>query len=158
MQNDTPPHIDLSTFWPYQVVALADKISRYTRHVVRTEADINQSQWRVLAAIADKPGRTAAEVTCVTPMDKTIVSRAVSSLIESGLIKKIPSQDDKRRASLQMTPLGLERYQVVSAKLQDTMIAQFSSGTSSESFVKKVKEFSERMDKITPRGEEPKKE
>jgi len=73
-------HIELDHFWPYQVVVLADQISRYTVSIVKAEAGLNSSQWRVLAAVADKPGRTAAEVTTVTPMDKTIVSRAVNSL------------------------------------------------------------------------------
>ncbi len=140
MQNDA--HIDLSTFWPYQVVVLADQISRYTLDVVRAEAGLNQSQWRVLAAVADKPGRTAAEVTAVTPMDKTIVSRAVSSLIEGGLIKKTPSKDDKRRASLAMTALGKEKYEIIAAKLTKTMVTDFEGDTSSEAFVRALKEFS----------------
>jgi DNA-binding MarR family transcriptional regulator len=150
MQNDATPNIDLSTFWPYQVVVLADQISRYTLEVVRAEAGLNQSQWRVLAAIADKPGRTAAEVTAVTPMDKTIVSRAVSSLIDNGLVKKTPNKDDKRRASLAMTATGRKHYEVIASKLNQTMVNAFKDGTSSKEFVKTLKEFSNRMDKITP--------
>ena len=100
MDSSPSTHIDLDNFWAYQVVVLADQVSRYTLEVVRTEADLNQSQWRVLAAIADKPGRSSAEVTAVTPMDKTIVSRAVASLIQDGLIKRTPSQADKRIGAL----------------------------------------------------------
>lgn len=147
MQNDA--HIDLSTFWPYQVVVLADQISRYTLDVVRAEAGLNQSQWRVLAAIADKPGRTAAEVTAVTPMDKTIVSRAVSSLIDNGLIKKTPNQDDKRRASLAMSAKGRKRYEIIASKLNTTMIEAFEHGTQPHEFVKTLKEFSDRLDVIS---------
>ena len=86
MDQSPTTRIKLDNFWAYQVVVLADQVSRYTLDIVRTEADLNQSQWRVLAAIADKPGRSSAEVTSVTPMDKTIVSRAVASLIRNGLI------------------------------------------------------------------------
>ena len=47
-----PLAIHLDDFWAYQVVVLADQVSRYTMDVVRTEADLNQSQWRVLAAVS----------------------------------------------------------------------------------------------------------
>jgi len=147
------PHINLDTFWPYQTVVLADQVSRYTMRVVRSEADINQSQWRVLAAVADKPGRTAAEVTAVTPMDKTIVSRAVNSLIELDLIKKTPNAGDKRRASLETTQIGLKAYRKIAKRLNKTMIESLDNGTSPPDFVKMLKEFSSKMDEISPKSD-----
>ena len=151
MRKDSNSHIDLTHFWPYQTVVLADQISRYTLEVVRAEAGLNQSQWRVLAAVADKPGRTAAEVTSVTPMDKTIVSRAVHSLIESGLIKKTPNIDDKRRSSLEMTTLGQECYTIIAKKLNETMMQPFSDKDALEAFVAMLEEFQNRMALIDPK-------
>lgn len=148
MSNDKDTHIELESFWPYQVIVLADQISRYTLEVVRSEADINQSQWRVLAAIADEPGRTAADVTAVTPMDKTIVSRAVSSLIEQGLVEKTPSQGDKRRSTLETTAAGLKTYSTIAKKLATTLIPSGDDDLSNTEFVKNLKEFSTRMDEI----------
>jgi DNA-binding MarR family transcriptional regulator len=141
MDNVTPP-INLDRFWAYQVVVLADQVSRYTMDIVHTEADLNQSQWRVLAAIADKPGRTAAEVTAVTPMDKTIVSRAVASLIKDGLIKRTPSAEDKRRAALEMTEIGTERYALISKKLAETLDAEMLNGQSTTKMTTDLKHFS----------------
>ena len=109
----TNAHISLEDFWPYQAVVLADQISRYTLSVVRTEAELNLSQWRVLAAIAEEPGRTAAQVTAITPMDKTIVSRAVSSLLALELVTKISDSSDKRRSSLSVTANGKTIYENV---------------------------------------------
>ena len=120
---------------------------------MRAEAGLNQSQWRVLAAVADKPGRTAAEVTSVTPMDKTIVSRAVHSLIQSGLIKKTPNIDDKRRSSLEMTTLGKERYTIIAKKLNETMMQPFSDGDALDGFVAMLKEFQNRMAVIDPKDD-----
>lgn len=134
--------INLDSFWAYQVVVLADQVSRYTMDIVHTEADLNQSQWRVLAAIADKPGRTAAEVTAVTPMDKTIVSRAVASLIKDGLIKRTPSLDDKRRAALEMTEIGANRYVLISKKLAETLDAKMLNGQSTAKLTTDLKHFS----------------
>lgn len=148
MSSGKDTHIELESFWPYQVIVLADQISRYTLDVVRSEANINQSQWRVLAAIADKSGRTAADVTAVTPMDKTIVSRAVSSLIEQGLVVKTPSQGDKRRSTLATTDAGRATYRTIAEKLRATLIPATEDGLDTAGFVRNLKEFSTKMDKI----------
>ena len=150
MHIDSPNRIGLDSFWAYQVVALADQISRHTLDVVRTEADLNLSQWRVLAAIADKPGRSSAEVTAVTPMDKTIVSRAVSSLLKLNMIKRTPSAHDKRVAALEMTELGSERYALISAKLAETLNAKVLNGASTAEFAEAVKHFSAYMTELAP--------
>jgi len=144
-----PPPIRLDDFWAYQVVVLADQVSRFTLDIVKSEANLNQSQWRVLAAIADKPGRSSAEVTAVTPMDKTLVSRAVASLLESGLIKRTPNQKDKRSAALEMTALGARRYELISAKLAETLNAVNLDGLSAQDFNDAVKHFSRYMTELT---------
>ena len=149
MDKIVPTRIGLDNFWAYQVVVLADQVSRYTLDVVRTEANLNQSQWRVLAAVADRPGRSAAEVTAVTPMDKTIVSRAVASLIKDGLIKRTPSQDDKRVGALEMTPLGADRYGLISTKLAETLNAAVLDGVSTAEFNDAVKHFGTYMSALS---------
>ena len=122
MTNTHKSHIILDDFWPYQAVKLADQISRHTLSIVRAEADLNLSQWRVLAAVAEEPGRTAAEVTAITPMDKTIVSRAVSSLITLGLITKVSDTTDKRRSSLSATQAGFKIYARVAKQLNTCLL------------------------------------
>lgn len=141
-------HIELDNFWPYQVVVLADQISRYTVSVAKNEAGLNSSQWRVLAAVADKPGRTSAEVTAVTPMDKTIVSRAVKSLIDSGLIEKTQTENDRRRMSLTPTAQGQKIYSNIARELNRTMMNSSTAQTTPDSFIKMLKEFSQKMDDI----------
>ncbi len=109
--------IKLDEYWPYQVTVLADLISRHTTSVLKTHGGLNLSQWRVLAAVAEKPGRTAADVVTVTPMDKGIVSRATASLVSNGLLEKIADADDKRRSRLYMTRIGEATYLQVSNAL-----------------------------------------
>lgn len=111
MSNDTIMKLD--EYWPYQVTVLADLVSKHTTSVLKRHGDLNLSQWRVLAAVAEKQGRTAAEVVTVTPMDKGIVSRATSSLVDQGVLKKQNDKDDKRRARLFTTALGQETYQAI---------------------------------------------
>ena len=139
------PHIALDDFWPYQAVVLADHISRYTLSLVRAEANLNLSQWRVLAAVAEKPGRTAAEVTAITPMDKTIVRRAVSSLISLMLITKVSDNADKRRSSLSATPAGDAAYKKVASHLNAALMENISPELSPKDFTDMLKTYSQKM-------------
>jgi DNA-binding MarR family transcriptional regulator len=102
--------IHLANYWPYQLIVLADRVSRRTARVVKDKSDLNLSQWRVLAAIAEVPGRTSAEVVTVTPMDKGIVSRATKTLLELGLVVREASQDDGRISHLHLTTKGEALY------------------------------------------------
>ncbi|WP_338246499.1 MarR family winged helix-turn-helix transcriptional regulator [Maricaulis maris] len=102
--------IRLDAYWPYQVTVLADRIARLTSAIVKREAGLNLSQWRVLAAIAEVPGRTAVDVVTVTPMDKGIVSRATKALLEAGLVIRRASQADGRVSHLYLTGKGKDVY------------------------------------------------
>ena len=139
MTAPNQPPIRLDAFWPYQVAVLAERVARLTKRVVREEAALNQSQWRVLAAVAEKPGRLAAEVTAVTPMDKTLVSRAVASLIEAGHITRTPLAQDKRSASLHLTETGQAAYDRIAVRLAALL------GTS-EVLNRKLKQHVRRVD------------
>lgn len=149
MTRTNTSHIALEDFWPYQAVKLADQISRYTLSVVKAETDLNLSQWRVLAAVAEEPGRTAAQVTAITPMDKTIVSRAVNSLITLGLITKTSDSSDKRRSSLAATSAGQDIYTKVAQHLNSTLMERNDGGYTPEDFTLMLKAFSQKLMALT---------
>jgi DNA-binding MarR family transcriptional regulator len=111
--SDVPGIIQLDSYWPYQITVLADRVSRRTSRIVKAQAGLNLSQWRVLAAIAETPGRTSAEVVTVTPMDKGLVSRATKTLLEMGLLLREASQDDGRVSYLYLTERGYALYQTL---------------------------------------------
>jgi len=100
----------LAEYWPYLVTVLSDRIARRTAKIVKEKAALNLSQWRVMAAIGDVPGRTSREVVQVTPMDKGIVSRATKALLNQGLVYRAASQDDGRVSYLYLTEKGTTVY------------------------------------------------
>ena len=148
MSKNTTSHIELDTFWPYHVIVLADQISRHTASVAKVEAGLNLSQWRVLAAVADRPGRTAAQVAMMTPMDKTIVSRAVSSLIEMGVIKKSAYKDDKRRSSLHVTPKGNQIYLKIAKPLNKAVDQSIFKSIEQQRFIAELKNFNSKLNQV----------
>jgi len=120
----TPPDaIRLDEYWPYQVTVLADRISRRTAAIVKREAGLNLSQWRVLAAIAECPGRTAAEVVMMTPMDKGIVSRATKALLSGGYLVREASQQDGRVSHLFLTQAGADLYAALKPSVEAVPLA-----------------------------------
>ena len=111
--DDTAARSDvfaLDTAWIYKVSVLADLVARRVSAVVQETSGLSLSQWRVLAVVAEKPGRTSSEVVEITPMDKPLVSRAVSHLVELQLLLREASQTDGRRSHLQLTDKGEETY------------------------------------------------
>jgi DNA-binding MarR family transcriptional regulator len=114
--------IELSGYWPYQITVLADRVARRTSKVVKDEGGINLSQWRVMAAIAEVPGRTSVEVVTITPMDKGIVSRATKALLELGLVVRKASQMDGRVSHLYLTDSGRDLYQRILPLVEEVLL------------------------------------
>ena len=104
--------------WLYKIAVLADRISRHTGQIAAEAGGLNLSQWRVLAAIADQDGRTASEVVELTPMDKGIVSRAVTHLVAQGHLRRKTSSKDARRSHLYLTASGRDIYTRISDRLE----------------------------------------
>ena len=150
MKNENKHPMKLAEFWPYKAVFLADQISKFTRSLARETANLNLSQWRVLAAIAETSGTSAADVTAVTPMDKTIVSRAVQSLITLELIETSPDSHDKRRISLHATQKGYDLYNKIVDKLRAALTPNVSQDADAELLLNLLNDFIKRMDHITP--------
>lgn len=105
-----PDVFALDAAWIYKVSVLADLVARRVGAIVQDKSGLSLSQWRVLAAVAHKPGRTSSEVVDITPMDKPLVSRAVSHLVERDLLRREASQVDGRRSHLQLTAKGNQTY------------------------------------------------
>lgn len=121
--------IRLDAFLPYQITVLADAIARRTATIAETRAGLNLSQWRVIAAIAERPGRTANEVAAVTPMDKGVVSRAVKALLATGLVVRKASQADGRLGHLHLTAKGQDIYARLAGEIREietALLAGFS--------------------------------
>jgi DNA-binding MarR family transcriptional regulator len=124
--------LHLESYWPYQITVLSERIAQRTSRIVK-ERGINLSQWRVMAAIAELPGRTSVEVVTITPMDKGIVSRATKALLEMGLVRRKASQIDGRISHLHLTKAGSGLYQELIPQVQDILIqVQASLGESEQ--------------------------
>lgn len=119
----------LDESWAYKVTVLADLLARRIGPIVQDVSGLNLSQWRVIAAVADQPGRTASQVVDMTPMDKGIVSRAVRTLVERDLIERRSSKQDGRLSHLYLTDDGSKVYQTIVSALSNAKADGASTGS-----------------------------
>lgn len=105
--------------WAFAVSVLAHRVARRVAGTLADVSSLNLSQWRVLAAVADRAGRTASEVVALTPMDKGLVSRAVKHLVEAGLLERRQSPTDARCAHLHLSSEGRAEHARILQALRD---------------------------------------
>ena len=108
----------LDDSWMYKLTVLSDLVGRRVSGALQAFAGINLTHWRVLAALADKPGRSASEVVKITPMDKGLVSRAVSHLASEDLIERRSEAGDRRVSRLFLTGKGERTYADILAAIR----------------------------------------
>lgn len=107
--------VDLETSWTYKISVLAYQVARQTSAAAQAASQLNLSQWRVIAAVADRPGITARDVVRMTPMDKAIVSRAVRVLVDAGYLLREASPIDGRVSHLYLTASGVDVFCAIAA-------------------------------------------
>ncbi len=152
VSSDEAPTFALDTAWSYKVTVLADLVARRVAAEVQKTSGLNLSQWRVLAAVADRPGRTSTEVVEITPMDKPIVSRAVQVLVDRKLLRREASQEDGRRSFLHLTEEGEATYKAIVSSLTLSGAAGLGllSGDDLAAFNRELDDIIEKYRRLTP--------
>jgi DNA-binding MarR family transcriptional regulator len=110
--------IRLEHFLPYRLAVLSHRLSVALAAIYETSHGLSTPQWRVMAAIADRPGRTAQDVVRMTPMEKATVSRAVSALIGRGFLRREADDRDGRASRLVLTDAGRAAYQAIAPAIE----------------------------------------
>jgi DNA-binding MarR family transcriptional regulator len=115
MSKKIPDHavLELDRFLPYRLSVLSNRISQDIARLYGERFGLNVTGWRILAVLGRYPDLSATEVAERTAMDKVAVSRAVTSLLASGRLKRRLHGDDRRRSVLQLSAKGYRIYDEV---------------------------------------------
>lgn len=110
-----PDHavLDLERFLPYRLSVLSNRVSQSIADQYAARFGLAITEWRVMAALGRYPDLSANQVATRTAMDKVAVSRAVSRLVERGLLKREMHDNDKRRSVLTLSEAGYTVYDEV---------------------------------------------
>ena len=98
--------LELENFLPYRLSILAQLVSESLHDLYGQPFGLSVTQWRVMAALGRFAPLTASEVGQRIIMDKVAVSRAVSGLMQAGLVERATDSSDRRRSSLRLSPRG----------------------------------------------------
>lgn len=95
----------LSEFLPYRLSVASNAVSDRVAGVYQARFGLKVPEWRVIAVVAERGRLTQAGLVAATQMDKMTVSRAVSALVERGLLARAPA-GDKRTRELTLSAQG----------------------------------------------------
>jgi DNA-binding MarR family transcriptional regulator len=105
--------LELDRFLPYRLSVLSNRISQDIARLYGERFGLNVTEWRILAVLGRYPDLSAGEVAERTAMDKVAVSRAVTSLLAGGRLKRRIHGSDRRRSVLALSAKGYKVYDEV---------------------------------------------
>jgi DNA-binding MarR family transcriptional regulator len=112
-------YLRLDTFLPSVIRNLAEEITSSMSLRYTGDFQLTITEWRIILQLAAKESLTATEIVEITAMEKSKVSRAVSSLEERGFATRTPSEEDHRIKTLTLTPGGQKLYSNIVPRVLD---------------------------------------
>lgn len=114
MQDEKETNIlALEHFFPYQLSISSNRVSRFFTDIYQDKFALSITQWRIMAVLGEYPNISADEVSVKTEIEKSMLSRAISKLLQRNLIQRQFSEKDKRRSILALTDTGYDVYNEV---------------------------------------------
>ena len=124
-----PPRLDLDNYLPYLInrvgFALVDSFSR-TLKLHQLSIDM----WRVLAVLSNNDSQRQIDLSGMTSIDASTMSRLVSRLVHMGLATRSRSETSSREVVVALSPKGralVHRLIPVALGLEQTASANLSA-------------------------------
>jgi DNA-binding MarR family transcriptional regulator len=105
--------LTLESFLPYVMNRMAEGISSKLSTIYRDDYNLTVAQWRVIANLAQHHTLLAQDIVKFTDMEKSMISRAVNTLVDRGLVIGEQAEGDNRAKNLRLTAHGIDLYQVI---------------------------------------------
>lgn len=98
--------ITIKQLLSYRIHKLAGALSRGAAERYRRDFDVSLVEWRTVALLGDYAPLALKELAELAALDKSLVSRTVSALVERGLVERATSGIDAREVTLRLSPTG----------------------------------------------------
>ena len=92
-------------FLPHLVARLAHRLNTDLIEKLRSEG-INVTRWRILAVLAMGEGININEIIDRAMMQQSALSRALTSMVKEGYVRRVVRRDDARCAGIYLTDKG----------------------------------------------------
>lgn len=127
----TEEPLELGRFLPYRLSVTAECISRVFSQSYEERFGLSIPEWRVMAVLGENAARPTQAVIEATEMDRVKVSRAVTRLVDKGLVTRRTAPEDQRSQILQLSRKGLQLYRQI-VPLAHALQAELTQGLSAE--------------------------
>lgn len=128
--------IDSDSFTPRLLALVSNALVWRESLLLRREFNLGTNDWRVLSALAIRPGAAATDIADFVGMNKAVVSKATSTLIARDLI--VPAEGPRGSRPLYLTragaemhdlmkPISLKGEEIILSDLSDEEITQLKS-------------------------------
>lgn len=102
--------LTLERYLPYRLSILSNRVSGIVAEIYKNKFVLSVTEWRIMAVLGESPEISADEVSAKTQIEKSILSRAISRLLNRSLIRRGIDGNDRRRSILALTDTGLSVY------------------------------------------------
>lgn len=110
--------LDLLGFMPFRLSRLAAEVSLALASEYADRYGLDVPAWRVMATLGFRETPCTAQfISQCTRTHKSTISRAVTSLLERGVIERVENEDDRREFSLRLTRKGRKLYEELFPRL-----------------------------------------
>jgi DNA-binding MarR family transcriptional regulator len=124
-----PDAIDSNDFTPRLISLLSNSLVWRESRILRARFGLGTNDWRVISALAIRPGATASEISEFLAMNKAIISKSVGVLTERRLIVQV--EDTGRSRQLFLTPEGAGMHDAmlpISLRGQEIILGDLTEG------------------------------
>jgi DNA-binding MarR family transcriptional regulator len=90
----------------FLITAMGNKLTLSAERTLRRKLDVSLMEWRVLAVLAIEPAAPPGRIIGLVGVNKAAVSRAVNSLEQRGLVRRVGAKDHGLRTHLYLTRRG----------------------------------------------------
>jgi MarR family transcriptional regulator, organic hydroperoxide resistance regulator len=100
------PHLDLANYLPYLLNRVGFAlVESFTADALKAN-HLSIDMWRVLAALSNNGGQRQVDLSGMTSIDASTMSRLVSRLVRMGLVTRSRSRKSSREVLVALTPKG----------------------------------------------------
>ncbi len=103
--------MDLENYLTYHLVVIANRTSRGASALYRKRFGVGVVEWRCMVMLAMEEGVSAARISEVSSINKSLVSRALAKLEKQGYVEDYSGSTSRKPRRLQFTATGLALYQ-----------------------------------------------
>ncbi|MBT0587835.1 MarR family winged helix-turn-helix transcriptional regulator [Alteromonas sp. SM 2104] len=143
-----PNQLNLARFLPYRLSILSNKVSGIIAQTYKDKFALSITEWRIMAVLGEHSGISADEISVKTQIEKSILSRAISKLLNRHLIVRTIAEDDRRRSEIRLSDTGQTVYQEIvplSYAYEEKLLSCLSS--------QERHQFSELIDRLAAHAE-----